>query len=329
MAVKDLFQRLQEQQEVESKEGLSIDEPNQESEVIFVGAKSSGKSSLILGFVNKADPPKPTAALEYRYATSASEGSKVIIANIWELAGDTQLAQLLDIVLTPPKLARSQIVIVADLSKPSEVLRTVNYWLDAVRERVDACARELRKSDAGQTALKQLEARLQPSSAEVRPVGIPTIIVGSKYDKFEADSQASTEYLHVMAKTLRYVAHSNGASLVYTREKDKVRTRRAAAGDGGKDRDVSRTGEHLMPPRTPSVCIPLPASSRPVPSARRDRGTLPSGAARRDEASHRAPRLRQGRARHVPDRVHARAGRACGQGLAAADRRAAWPRGSD
>ncbi|KAJ1639573.1 hypothetical protein T492DRAFT_584776 [Pavlovales sp. CCMP2436] len=200
-----------------------LSDANQESEVIVVGAKNSGKSSLVLGFVNKVDAPKPTTALEYKYARySSKEGSKVIIANIWELAGDTQLAQLLDVVLSPAKLARSQVIIVADLSKPAEVLRTVNYWLDAVRARVDTCTREMRKTEAGQAALKQLEPHSQSTAPEVRPVGVPVLIVASKFDAFEEMSQSSTEYLQVMAKTLRYFAHANGASLVYTREKDKV-----------------------------------------------------------------------------------------------------------
>ena len=224
--VKDLFQRLDEQQAAEERAGVAeaLSESNVESEVIVVGSKGSGKSSLILGFVNKADAPKPTTALEYKYARfSSKEGSRVIIANIWELAGDTQLAQLLDVVLSPPRLARSQVVIVADLSKPGDVLRTVTYWLDAVRARVDACTREMRKTELGQAALRQLDARLPPAaSAEVRRVGVPTLVVGAKFDEFEKQSQASTEYLQVMAKTLRYFAHSNGASLVYTREKDKV-----------------------------------------------------------------------------------------------------------
>lgn len=224
--VKDIFQKLEELQAAEAKAGVSdaINEPNQESEVIVVGAKGSGKSSLIHAFVNKADPPKPTTALEYKYARySSKEGSKVIIANIWELAGDTQLAQLLDVVLTPAKLARSQVVIVADLSKPSEVLRTVNYWLNAVRARVDACTREMRRHEAGQAALKQLESRVHAAGPpEMRPVGVPVLLVGSKFDLFEEASQASTEFLQVMSRTLRYVAHANGASLVYTRDKDKA-----------------------------------------------------------------------------------------------------------
>lgn len=268
--VKDLFQRLEEQQAAEERAGVSetINEPNQESEVVVLGAKNSGKSSLILGFVNKADAPKPTAALEYKFARfSSKEGSKVIIANIWELAGDTQLAQLLDVVLAPSKLARSQVVIVADLSKPGDVLRTVTYWLDAVRARVEACTREMRKSEAGQAALKQLEARLPPAnSAEVKPVGVPVLIVGSKFDEFEKQSQASTEFLQVMAKTLRYAAHSNGASLVYTREKDKVRpTHSARRAPPAALRPPRPTGPQPCPrpSRTPAL-----APSRALPQPR-------------------------------------------------------------
>lgn len=298
--VKDLFQRLEEQQVAEEKAGVSeaIIEPNQESEVIVVGAKNSGKSSLILGFVNKADVPKPTTALEYKFARfSSKEGSKVIIANIWELAGDTQLAQLLDVVLAPAKLARSQVVIVADLSKPGDVLRTVNYWLDAVRARVEACTREMRKNESGLAALKQLEARLPAAtSPEVRPVGIPVLIVGSKFDEFEKQSQASTEFLQVMAKTLRYVAHSNYASLVYTREKDKVRgaahaapVSRAGCAGVARGRSLEGAGQ-----RDASVCERACAPLVAVTFARASRQHLWPQCCRRGR--HQRPQ------RHLPSR---------------------------
>jgi len=223
--VKDIFQLIDEQQAAESAAGLRevVDKRNVESEVIIVGAKQCGKSSLILNFVGKAETPKPTTALEYKFARySPKEGNTQITANIWELAGDTQLAQLLDIVLVPAKLARSQVVIVADLSTPEEVVRTVRYWLDAVRARVDACMRELRKTDVGQAAVRALEEAGVAASEDVRPIGIPVTIAGNKWDLFESQSQSSTENLQVMAKTLRYIAFANGTSLVYTRERDKV-----------------------------------------------------------------------------------------------------------
>lgn len=293
---KDIFQLLEEQAGPPEEGGAS-----QEAEVIFVGSKGGGKSSLILAFVNKPDVPKPTTALEHKFARySSKEGGSSTVANIWELAGDTQLAQLLDVVLSPAKLARSQVVIVADLSKPGDALRTVTYWLDAVRARVEACAHELRQSEAGRAALGALEAKLPAPSAEVRPIGVPVTVVGSKCDVFEKECDASTEFPQVMAKTLRFTAHVNGASLVYTRDKDKARARAAAA------------AHHARRPRASRRRAPCP-SPPPLP-----RG---AGAARRDEARHLAARLRPGAAHLHAARVHQADRRARRPRLSAAN----WP----
>mmetsp|Transcript_10803 Transcript_10803/g.26215 ORF Transcript_10803/g.26215 Transcript_10803/m.26215 type:complete len:347 (-) Transcript_10803:314-1354(-) len=202
--VKTIFQLIEERKdETQLPPARAI-----ESEVIVVGGKQAGKTSLINTFMNKVDAPKPTTALDYKYARySPKDGQSAIVANIWELAGDTQLAQLLDVVLVPQRLARSQVVIVVDLSKPGEVLKTVKYWTEAIRARVEVCTGRPAPVD---------------DSAEVRPVGIPVSIVASKWDVFEEKSQASTEYLQIMAKTLRYFAHANGTALLYTSDKDKV-----------------------------------------------------------------------------------------------------------
>ena len=61
-----------------------------ESELLFVGAKNSGKSTLIHSFLMKEDTPKPTSALEYRFARR-STGEDKAVANIWELGGGSQL----------------------------------------------------------------------------------------------------------------------------------------------------------------------------------------------------------------------------------------------
>ena len=61
-----------------------------ESELLFVGAKNSGKSTLIHSFLSKEEAPKPTSALEYRFARR-STGEDKAVANIWELGGGSQL----------------------------------------------------------------------------------------------------------------------------------------------------------------------------------------------------------------------------------------------
>lgn len=224
--VKSIFELIDEQRAAEDAADLRelLKEQNAESEIVFMGSKQSGKSSLIMSFIGKTDQPKPSTALEFKYARySPKDGNMQVVANIWEMAGDAQASQLLDVVIVPGKLARTQVVIVVDLSKPSTVLSTLSGHLAAVRKRVEACLRDVRKTDQGQRAAKQLQAKLPPATPECSPVGVPVLIVANKWDAFEQASQTSTENLQVMAKTLRYLAHANGAALIYTREKDKVR----------------------------------------------------------------------------------------------------------
>ena len=54
----------------------------------------------------------------------------------------------------------------------------------------------------------------------VQPVGIPIVILAHKYDAFE---QAYTEGEHrkTLCRTLRFLAHQAGASLICTKQKDK------------------------------------------------------------------------------------------------------------
>ena len=77
-----------------------------ECELLFVGAKNSGKSTLIHSFLMKEDTPKPTTALEYRFARR-STGDDKAVANIWELGGGSQLRCRFKIKAPPWSVHRS------------------------------------------------------------------------------------------------------------------------------------------------------------------------------------------------------------------------------
>lgn len=71
-------------------------------------------------FLGQTDDPKPTAALEYRFARrSAATGASSRVANLWELGGGTQLAELLRVVLMPANLCRSTVGITLDMRRPA------------------------------------------------------------------------------------------------------------------------------------------------------------------------------------------------------------------
>ena len=75
---------------------------SQEKTVVFVGEKSSGKSSLIAKFLDEPvkDDMKETTALDFRYGTRIKDEKKQKV-NIYELGMPIALSLLL---LLPPIL---------------------------------------------------------------------------------------------------------------------------------------------------------------------------------------------------------------------------------
>ena len=197
-----------------------------ECELLFVGAKNSGKSTLIHSFLMKEDTPKPTTALEYRFARR-STGDDKAVANIWELGGGSQLSELLKVVLLPERLTSCVVAITLDLSNPGDALSTLTFWLDEVRKQVETCAMQLRATPAGAASAdkaQQLADELwleHPDGPQVRPVGVPVVVLGHKWDEFEANF-GEPENRKVLTRCLRYFCHVNGASLVCTKHKDKA-----------------------------------------------------------------------------------------------------------
>lgn len=70
-------------------------------------------------------------------------------------------------------------------------------------------------------ALSDSQHRLHPAQ-DIDAVSLsrlPIVIVGTKYDKMlfsSQDADDSAENHKILARTLRYIAHTYGASLVYT-----------------------------------------------------------------------------------------------------------------
>ena len=106
-----------------------------DSELLFVGAKGAGKSTLIHSFLLKEDPQKPTTALEYRFARrSTGTNNASTVCNIWELGGGTQLSELIKVVLLPDRMHACVVAITLDLGAPGEALPTLQFWLEHVRK---------------------------------------------------------------------------------------------------------------------------------------------------------------------------------------------------
>ena len=117
-----------------------------DSELIFVGAKNSGKSTLIHALMMHDDPPqKTTVALEYRFVRNTTGR----LANIWELGGGIPLSDLLRTVLLPHRAPRPLVAITLDMSEPGDALASLQIWVDAIRAHADTALKHLCNGETG------------------------------------------------------------------------------------------------------------------------------------------------------------------------------------
>ena len=215
----------------------AVDAPaSADAELVFVGPKNSGKSTLVHAFLQKDEPPKPSTPLEYRYARHTVGTRAAVVANVWELGGGVSstahLSELVKTVLLPELLPRAVVAIVLDLSEPHSVLTTLITWLDEVRKRVQEMQRELALSAEGAAVAAKARKATEAVWAEhpdyavtadepVTPGGVPVVIFAHKYDVFQ-EAYPDSEMQKVMCRTLRFFAHQAGASLLCTKHKDNA-----------------------------------------------------------------------------------------------------------
>lgn len=187
------------------------------SHSIFFGDQGCGKSSLIQYFLKPsggAKDVKPTIALDYNYARKSANGIKQI-AHIWEIGGDLIEPRLLEIPITKSNYPLVAAFIVCDLSKPQNVIVSVLRSLSALREVLTRRAAELQASNV--TILNDLKERAAAplrghvDSSRLRPLDIPTTIIGNKADALRSLPTAERRSL---LQALRFAAHFFGCSLL-------------------------------------------------------------------------------------------------------------------
>ncbi|GAB5569575.1 cytoplasmic dynein 2 light intermediate chain 1 isoform X1 [Prionailurus iriomotensis] len=184
-----------------------------------------GKTTIILRCLDRDEPPKPTLALEYTYGRR-TKGHNIPkdIAHFWELGGGTSLLDLISIPITSDTLRTFSIVLVLDLSKPNDLWPTMENLLQAMKSHVDKMIMKLGKTNS--KAASEMRQRIwsnmkkdHPDRELVDPFLIPLVIIGSKYDIFQ---DFDSEKRKVICKTLRFVAHYYGASLMFTSKSEAL-----------------------------------------------------------------------------------------------------------
>uniref|UniRef100_H0X7Q7 Cytoplasmic dynein 2 light intermediate chain 1 n=1 Tax=Otolemur garnettii TaxID=30611 RepID=H0X7Q7_OTOGA len=196
-----------------------------EKSVFFIGSKNGGKTTIILRCLDRDEPPKPTLALEYTYGRRAKgHNTPKDIAHFWELGGGTSLLDLISIPITSDALRTFSIVLVLDLSKPNDLWPTMENLLQATRSHVDKMIMKLGKtnSKAASEMRQKMWSNMQkdhPDRELIDPFPIPLVIIGSKYDIFQ---DFDSEKRKVICKTLRFVAHYYGASLMFASKSEAL-----------------------------------------------------------------------------------------------------------
>ncbi|XP_042102173.1 cytoplasmic dynein 2 light intermediate chain 1 isoform X2 [Ovis aries] len=173
-----------------------------EKSVFFIGSKNGGKTTIILRCLDRDEPPKPTLALEYTYGRRA-KGHNIPkdIAHFWELGGGTSLLDLISIPITSDTLRTFSIVLVLDLSKPNDLWPTMENLLQATKLNVDKVIMKLGKKNS--KAASEMRQKMWSNMQKDHP-------------DFDSEKRK------VICKTLRFVAHYYGASLMFTSKSEAL-----------------------------------------------------------------------------------------------------------
>ncbi|XP_003758354.2 cytoplasmic dynein 2 light intermediate chain 1 [Sarcophilus harrisii] len=196
-----------------------------EKSVFFIGSKNGGKTTIILRCLDRDEPPKPTLALEYTYGRRAKgHNTPKDIAHFWELGGGTSLLDLITIPITNETLRTFSLVLVLDLSRPNDLWPTMESLLQITKTHVDKLIVKLGKTNA--KAASEMRQKMwsnmqkdHPDRELIDPFPIPLVIIGSKYDIFQ---DFDSEKRKIICKTLRFVSHYYGASLMFASKSEAL-----------------------------------------------------------------------------------------------------------
>ncbi|WIA09474.1 hypothetical protein OEZ85_008875 [Tetradesmus obliquus] len=212
----------------QSKQQKKADSSKDDAYVYILGAKGSGKSTVLNRFLypTQVEVPKPSQCLEYTFArkpgSSFGPGDRKELAHIWEVSGSDafaqQLAQGSQIFLTYRQVTTAVVVIVLDLSQPSSVIPTALQCLDLVQRKLAATYTLFERK--GLQLPEQLRVRQRTkllSQHEDKDLvalsGISIVLAGTKWDGFRDSVEAEGQ--RVLGRCLRWIAHAHGAHLLY------------------------------------------------------------------------------------------------------------------
>ncbi|XP_069787157.1 cytoplasmic dynein 2 light intermediate chain 1 isoform X2 [Narcine bancroftii] len=173
-----------------------------ERSVFFLGSKSGGKTTIILRFLDRDEVSKPTLALEYTFGRRArGHNTPKDIAHFWELGGGTSLSDLAQIPITVDNIRTLSVVLVLDLSLPNDLWPSMEKLLSVTKDHINKTINELGKNDS--INVNEIKQRTWKTLQKNHP-------------NFESEKRK------VICKTLRFVAHYYGASLLFFSNKSET-----------------------------------------------------------------------------------------------------------
>jgi len=227
---KNLWQLCKLEKEKEKKEPnkVELNDIGIESSIFLAGSSGGGKSTLISSIFDKnsSNVTSNTHLLDYTYRhNNRTKGLNSLkdTLHIWELANGVMFKEFLKIPINEHNINNAVAIIALDLSKPENIIDEYNEIIEVINSRVDYILKSLEKR--GSRRPKALTVYTwkkygnnHPDKELLHPTIIPTIIVGTKYDKFKNNESESKKFI---CKMLRYLAHTNGSSLIFFNQNDE------------------------------------------------------------------------------------------------------------
>ncbi|KAI9222105.1 hypothetical protein BC828DRAFT_379326 [Blastocladiella britannica] len=221
-ATKDLWSILKDEGTAVRSTDAFESQAGSETSIVVLGAKSSGKSTIINRFLDKRETPNPTVGLDYTYGrrTRAATNAKDV-AHIWELGSGSLMTRLLEVPISTGSVHTTSVIICVDLSQPADVVSTIEHFTSALGTRVEELLTGLEKRGSKRPkglrthAMKKYGAD-HPDKAVVKPIPMAWAIVGTKYDVFR---DLPGDVRRVLTRYLRYMAHIHGAAFLMSSDR--------------------------------------------------------------------------------------------------------------
>jgi len=217
------------------------------STLIVVGDRQSGKSSVLNKFANRVTDTKNPSEyiLDYSYINvtnrfNLDKDDVVSRMKVWQL-DDRNHWSLLAKLLSPGDLTNAAFVITVDLSKPWDIVSSLEKWIDVLKQVSEKVTAQLTpeqqkemKKKVSQYVQTYTEKKGEAADLEITGeekkalvideavpkvnLGVPLIIMGTKADYYSrvlAKSSADEKFEHVVRR-LRAIALDHGAGVVFT-----------------------------------------------------------------------------------------------------------------